>query len=110
MIRKFSNALRKFTRDERGNNLIAYALILGAVGIAGAGYLANVSTSLKAGLNNQGAKLAQTAGTTWTTPGSPTATSPTSPTITPTPGTPTSGTPTTGSGSGSGKGKGKGKK
>jgi Flp pilus assembly pilin Flp len=106
MIRKFSTALRRFTRNQRGNNLIAYALILGAIGVAGAGYLANVSTSLKAGLNNQGAKLAQTAGTTWTTPGSPTATSPSSPT-TPTPGTPTSGTPTTGSGSGKGKGKGR---
>jgi Flp pilus assembly pilin Flp len=60
MLRKFASNL---LRDQKGNNLIAYALVLGAIAIAGATYLSRVSNGLKAGLNHQATKIAQTAGT-----------------------------------------------
>jgi Flp pilus assembly pilin Flp len=98
MIRNLANSLRNLIRDERGNNLIAYALLAGAVAIAGASFLSRVSNDLKTGLNNQGSSLAETAGTTWQTPGSSSATTPSSPAGS----TPAAGSPTSGSGSGNG--------
>jgi Flp pilus assembly pilin Flp len=93
MLRKFVSSL---LHDQRGNNLIAYALLLGGIAVAGATYLSQVSTDLKAGLNNQADKIAVTAGTykaPAATPNSPVS-------VTPTPVTPTGGSGTSGKGNG----------
>ncbi len=60
MLRKF---VYRLLHDQRGNNLIAYALVLGGIAIAGATYLSRVSGNLKAGLGHQADKIAVTAGT-----------------------------------------------
>jgi Flp pilus assembly pilin Flp len=93
MLRSLVTPLSKMIRNERGENLVSYALLVGAIAIGAGAYLANFSETLKSALNSQAVKLENATGGS-SSSGSPTASNPGSPSG----GSPTSGSPTSPSG------------
>jgi len=72
MLRKQINDLRKLARNDRGANLISYALLVGGLAVLLSGVLGKLSGDLTQILTNQATSLKESVGT----PGSPTASIP----------------------------------
>jgi Flp pilus assembly pilin Flp len=83
MMHSFISDLRTFWREQRGNSLVAYALLLGGIAVAIAAAMGDFSMDLSDALTHQASSLEQTAqgnsptstATSPTTPTSPTTTS-----------------------------------
>jgi Flp pilus assembly pilin Flp len=77
----FRQYLRRFRRDERGQDLVEYTLLIAFVALVVIGLMSQAGASLQGIWGGAGTTLAQAAGTS---PVATTPTTPTTPTTTPT--------------------------